>query len=354
MLKRVVVVTPKTMEKNVEEELFNAQTLSETEIKKSFEDFLTKAETLIPYNTLRRICRFSALAMYSNILAAKDSGIVINEKNADCIGSIMNTIYGPLKVTENFLNTLIKSGPQSVSPADFANTVINCATGQVSMHLKIKGVSSTLVGSSGLTYAYEMIRNSKADALFVSAVEEYHQNVEANYSSTVAFSENSVCLLLEDYDHAKARDAKIYGEILGCGIGTDTEQRLKIDSISGTGLKAALANNLDLMATLNKEGYLVSASLPALSDIYEKEIEIMNSFIKIKDIFPWKSIFGEALGVNEVLAAAISALFLSENKFIAYNSAYDIKTLEKDALVISNSCQPGGCWSTIFMKKVIE
>ena len=353
MLKRVVitgvgVITPKTMEKNFNEELFNSQVLSEIEIKRSFEDFLTKAETLISYNTLRRVCRFSALAMYSNILAANDSGIVINEQNSDCIGSIMNTIYGPLKVTENFLNTLIKSGPQSVSPADFANTVINCATGQVSMHLKIKGVSS------GITYAYEMIRNSKADALFVSGVEEYHQNVEVNYSSDVAFSENSVCLLLEDYDHAKARDAKIYGELIGCGIGTDTEQRLKIDAISGTGLKSALTYNQDLMAASNKEGYLISASLPALHDIYEKEIEIMNSFIRIKDVFPWKSIFGEALGVNEVLAVAIGALFLSEDKFIAFNSGYDIKTLEKDALVISNACQPGGCWSTIFMKKVIE
>ncbi len=358
MYSRVVItgvgaVTPKTMGKSLLQELLNAKTSGKKEISKSFGDFLTRAEELIPYNTLRRICRFSALALYSNILAAKDSEIVINEGNSEHIGSIMNTIYGPLKVTEKLLNTLVESGPQNVSPADFANTVINCATGQVSIYLKIKGASSTMVGSSSLTYAYELIRNQKAKALFVSGVEEYHENVEKNYSEKIQFSENSACLVLEDYEHAKARNAKIYAEIIGCGTGTDPEQMERIDVMGGNGLKSAISFAIGSIKEENPEGYLISAVDSELNELYKKEIEIVSSKIKIKDSFSWKNIFGEALGVNEVLAAYIGAIFLNENKFRNNNDNSDAISLGNDALIICNSYQPGGCWSTICMKKVI-
>lgn len=184
--------------------------------KSAIENIDNKLEEFIPYKLIRRMCRFSQLALYSNILCKNDSGLQIDGEN-DRTGSIMNTSYGPLNVTEHFLETLIQSGPQSVSPMDFSNTVNNCATGQVSISMKLKGVSTTLIGSSAVSYAFDLLQNEKANAILVSGVEEYEEHLEQiSAQKGYHMKENSCCILAETFTHAQERNAKIYAEILEC------------------------------------------------------------------------------------------------------------------------------------------
>lgn len=311
-------------------------------------DFMSKAEQRIPFNNLRRMAKYSALALYTHILAKEDSGIEISELNQERIGSIMNTVYGPLKVTESFLKTLITQGPKNVSPNDFANTVINCATGQVSIHYKLKGVSSTLVGSSALAYAVDLIAHGKADALFVSGVEEHHPVVEANYSGNdYTFTENSACLVLESYDHALARQATMYAELVACGLGTDGAQSKRIDALHGEGPQRALRQ---LQSRLNDPPALVDvlwASSPLLADVHEKELSLVQEKFKVRKHWAWKAKFGETLGCNEILPAAIASMLVNHH---ADNR--DRIGGDPDSPVMVMSCQPGGSWSSILLKRV--
>lgn len=191
---------------------------SERETTKDGDFLLDTLEKYIPYKILRRICRFSQLALLSHLICRDDAQIKTEDESVD-IGSVMNTCYGPLNVTEKILNTIIYNGPADVSPMEFSNTVNNCATGQVSIVLKLKGESSTLIGSSAVSYAYDLIHFGKTKAIFVSGLEEENNNLEklaGKYG--VELCENSSCILLESLSHAQARGAHIYAEIKECDV----------------------------------------------------------------------------------------------------------------------------------------
>jgi len=345
----IAAITPFNMDKDTfEKKLF---TLADTPIIHEIENFIVAAEELIPFNTLRRIAEYSALALYAHIQAVADSGLVISKENLEKIGSIMNTVYGPLKVTEGFLNTLIKQGPKQVSPNDFANTVINCATGQVSIFFQLKGISSTLVGSSAINYAYDFIKQGKSTAILVSGVDEYHPIVEANYENlNYPFTENSCCLVLEDHEHAVHRKAKIYAEIIGCGMGTDTAQIKKIDVLNGIGLEVSLESALLSANTAIEHANLIYASSPQLTEVFPKEKSITAKYLPVANGFAWKSKFGESLGCNEIMAAIIACHFFDKKQFINSEEEMVIKPITNKDFIAVNSNQPGGNWSTIILK----
>lgn len=289
-------------------------------------------EHYVPHNLLRRMCRFSQLTLFSNVLCYKDSGIHIKEQS-DRIGSLANTSYGPLSVTESILQTLIDGKPQNVSPMGFSNTVMNCATGQVSMFLGLKGVSSTLVGSSVITYAYDQISNGKADAIFVSGTEEMNSHLqEAMRNNGLTIAENSACILLESYEHATQRNAKIYSEILGCGVHIGEKSALT-DSFSQA---------IETIPYDKKSAYgIFLNSETNMDNAFEQQIEMT------RKSFDCTKLFHRALGASEVISALCAAAFLQSNNFVEnVNCENKICTLDAD-LIVSWCIQHGKCCSTV-------
>lgn len=94
--------------------------------------------------------RFSKLVLAAGTVALRDAGLTVDAANAERVGSILTTVYGPVNVTVKYLNDLVQRGPSQVSPIYFQQTVMNVASGQLSIKYQLKGVSSTLVGSSSV------------------------------------------------------------------------------------------------------------------------------------------------------------------------------------------------------------
>lgn len=288
-------------------------------------NLVDQLEEFVPYRLLRRMCRFSQLALYSNVLCQRDSNLDIKPE-CERIGSIMNTMYGPIQVTERFLNSLIKDGPQNVSPTDFANTVMNCATGQVSMFLNLKGVSTTLVGSSAITYAYDLLKNNKADAIFVSGVEELNENVKRAFQlKDCSISENSYCILLERYEHAIARNAKIYSEIVDTSV--------RCGNISS--LETAVKEVTDKLEMDTKKMSLTVCN----SQIGVDENQIKELGSNFKQLFNGTEKLGYTLGVCEI-ASVLYGILLTNNKIV------------EDNYIVSASVQHGKCCSAVVQRSV--
>lgn len=178
---------------------------------------------------LRRLDRFTQLSLASVRLAVDDAALsTLGEEERT--GSVLTTTHGPFNTTEGYLRTLVESGPNMVSPAQFSSTVTNVATGHISMTYQLKGASSTLTGSSSVTYGLNLLRDQKADVMIAVGAEEYIPTIARAYhklgllgngETGLLIGEGSAALVLESLSHAKARGARIYGEILGYGITCD-------------------------------------------------------------------------------------------------------------------------------------
>lgn len=334
------IVSPNYIGSDLKHFLFNTSNSSLFTLKSEIENLEEQLEEHVPYKLLRRMCRFSEIALYSNILASKDAKLDIKSNN-ERIGSIMNTLYGPLKITEKLLNDLIKGGPQLVSPSDFANTVMNCATGQISMLMGLKGASTTLIGSSAITYAYDLIKYNKADALFVSGVDEFNTNIQkAIENENVDITENAICLLLEEYEYARNRNAKIYSEIISCGIGNGIDYGVQVALNEATkDVELQNKNVYGILSYINKEK----------EDAVKKEIhKITGDF---QGLYECKSVFGETLGATELLSVAIGSLFEADKSFLCNTSETGentrIRELDDESVIMSGCIQRSGCCSII-------
>ncbi len=343
MNKRIVItgigiVSPNYIGSDIKEFLFAIMNNNPEELRSSIKKLDELLEKHVPYSQIRRMGRFSEIALYSNILANMDAAIDITSNN-ERIGSIMNTLYGPLQTTEKLLNDLITGGPQNVSPSDFANTVMNSATGQVSMAMGLKGVSTTLIGSSAITYAYDLIKYNKADAIFVSGVDEFNLNVQ-KANNNISILESGICLLLEEYQHAKNRNAKIYSEIISCGVGFEDE----------TGVKKVLNEVLENVDYKNKTiyGVLSSTDRKRKNEIMKETSEIIKDF---KAVFECEEVFGEPLGAAELLTAVLATSFEASgtmiNNFSSEYAKRELLEMSKGNILVTQCIQRGGCSSIV-------
>jgi 3-oxoacyl-[acyl-carrier-protein] synthase II len=159
---------------------------------------------------------------------------------------------------ENFSRPLLQEGPQAANPAIFPNTVYNAAGGQVAMNVGAIGPASTVTaghaaGASAICYGYDLASGAQADALLCVAADTLTDTVIRAYKELglvagepavsqeggFALAEAGIALLLERASHAKARGARVYGEVLGYGITSDGRGVGKFDR-EGQGLERAM------------------------------------------------------------------------------------------------------------------
>ena len=138
--------------------------------------------------------------------------------------------------TLGFFLPTINGGPSLGNPAIFPNTVYNAAAGQVAMVLGAKGPTSTATamhaaGASALCMAYDLLRAGRADAILCPAVDELPPGVLDVYRALGLFSgpaanrytlaEGGVAVLLERESAARARGARMLGELAGHATASD-------------------------------------------------------------------------------------------------------------------------------------
>jgi 3-oxoacyl-[acyl-carrier-protein] synthase II len=207
------------------------------------QDYLDKKEA-------KRIDRFAQFGIAASKQAVSDAGLVIDELNADRIGVLIGTGVGGLKVLEDQQEVLLTKGPRKVSPFTIPMMIANMAAGLTAIHTGAKGPNSCTVtacaaGSHAIGDAFRLVQRGYATAMicggaeaavtplsfagFCSAKALSTRNDEPNRASRpfdrdrdgFVMGEGAGILILEELEHALARGAKIYGEIVGYGMTCD-------------------------------------------------------------------------------------------------------------------------------------
>ncbi|HEV3480086.1 MAG TPA: beta-ketoacyl-ACP synthase II [Gaiellaceae bacterium] len=197
----------------------------------------------------RRMDRFAQMIVAAAIQARDDSGIDIDAEGHR-IGASIATGIGGLKAFQDCFETLIERGPDRVNPFSIPQIIPNMGAGWVSMYLGTRGPLSsqcTACAASNMAIgeAADAIRLGRADMMLAGGTEAGITRVGiAGFSAMRALSrrndapeeasrpfdagrdgfvmgEAGAVVVLEDLEHAKARDAKIYAELLGYGLSSD-------------------------------------------------------------------------------------------------------------------------------------
>ncbi|WP_069790023.1 beta-ketoacyl-ACP synthase II [Cyanobacterium sp. IPPAS B-1200] len=198
----------------------------------------------------KRMARFSQFAVATSKMALENARLVIDDSNAHDIGIVIGTGVGGLKVMEDQQEILLSKGPGRVSPFLVPTMIANMAAGLTAIHVGAKGpnscpVTACAAGSNAIGDAFRLVRGGYAKAMICGGTEAAVTPLAmAGFASAKAMStrnddpqtasrpfdkdrsgfvmgEGCGILILEEREHALARGANIYAEIVGYGMTCD-------------------------------------------------------------------------------------------------------------------------------------
>jgi len=193
---------------------------------------------------------FIHFGMAAGMQAMQDSGLVVTDENADRIGVIIGSGIGGLPLIEQTHEELTNRGPRRISPFFIPASIINMISGNLSIKYGLKGpnlaiVTACTTGLHCIGSASRMIQYGDADVMIAGGAESSVSPLGiGGFASARALStrnddpatasrpwdkdrdgfvlgEGAGVMVLEEYEHAKARGAKIYAEVLGFGMSGD-------------------------------------------------------------------------------------------------------------------------------------
>ena len=342
----------------------------------------------------RKALRFMGNGSAYNYIAMKealnDSGLKDDQISNISSGMIMGS-GGPS--IENVILAADKTrakSPKRMGPFIVPRTMSSTASATLAVPFKIKGINYTIssaCATSGhcIGNAMEIIQLGKQKIIFAGGSDEVHFAMTAMFDAMTALSSKyndtpekasrpydktrdgfvisggGGVLVLEEYEHAKARGAKIYAELTGYGATSDG-----YDMVAPSGEGAVRCMQMALSTTKNKIDYInTHGTSTPVGDITELKA-VGEAFKDYKPkISSTKSLAGHSLGATSVHEAVYS-LIMMKNKFIAASANiqdmddeaknYPIVTkVEKDVnlnSVMSNSFGFGGTNATLVFEKV--
>lgn len=207
-------------------------------------------EDYIPGKESRHMDTFIHYGMAAGIQAFEDSGLTVTEENADRIGVNIGSGIGGLPMIEKTHAELEKRGPRRISPFFVPSSIINMISGFLSIRYGFRGPNLSIVtacstGLHSIGFAARIIAYGDADVMIAGGAESTVSPLGiGGFASARALSsrnddpatasrpwdkdrdgfvlgEGAGVLVLEEYEHAKARGAKIYAEIVGFGMSAD-------------------------------------------------------------------------------------------------------------------------------------
>jgi 3-oxoacyl-[acyl-carrier-protein] synthase II len=193
---------------------------------------------------------FIHYALAAARFALEDSGLKIDEGNADRVGVVIGSGIGGLPLIESTHQTLLAKGPDRVSPFFIPGLIVNMAAGQVSIHYGAKGPNTSpatacTTGLHAIGDAYRFVQVGEADAMIAGGAEAVitplamagfcamralsTRNGEPEKASRpwdaqrdgFVMGEGCGLVILEELEMAKRRGAPIYAEVVGYGMSAD-------------------------------------------------------------------------------------------------------------------------------------
>ena len=301
-------------------------------------NFLEKKEA-------RRMGAFTHFAIAASDEAIKHSGLVIDDSNAEMIGTYISSGIGDFWAIEREHDKLLSGGPDRVSPFFIPQSIVNLAAGNVSIRHGAKGpntatATACAAGAHAIGDSFRYIERGDADAMICGGAESAITPMSiAGFASMRALSTRNddpkkasrpfdaerdgfVCaegagiIILEELEFAKARGAKIYAEIVGYGMSGDAFHITAPDETGSGPRRVMLKAIKDAGITPEQIGYI---NAHGTSTPYNDKFETM----AIKQAFgehayklavsSTKSLTGHALGAAGGIEAVFSILALHEN-----------------------------------------
>ena len=299
-------------------------------------------EKYIEKRELRKLDIYCQYAIAAAQQAVDDSGILGNI-NEERFGVYIGAGIGGLHSFVNNVTALNEGGPRKVSPFFIPMMIGNIATGNVAIRFKAKGVSLSVMsacatGTHSIGEAFHAIKDGYADAIIAGGTEAViapltiagFQNMKAlstNEDSETAsrpfdknrdgfvMGEGAGMLVLEEYEHAKARGAKIYAEFAGYGNTCDAHHVTAPDP-EGAGLARAIKIAMAEADTTDDDQLYINAhgTSTHLNDLTETMAfkSALGEKAYDANISSTKSMTGHMLGATGAIEAIVSVLTLRD------------------------------------------
>ncbi|MES9825504.1 MAG: beta-ketoacyl-ACP synthase II [Candidatus Thiodiazotropha endolucinida] len=245
-------------------------------------DYIAKKEA-------KKMDKFIHYGIAAGIQAIKDAGLEVTEENAERIGVLIGSGIGGITGIENSYQAYLDGGPRKISPFFVPSSIINMVSGNLSIMYGLKGPNYSIVsacssGAHSIAEAAMMIRHNRTDVMiaggaematspvglggFAAARALSRRNDDPQGASRpwdkdrdgFVLSDGAGVVVLEEYEQAKARGAKIYAELAGIGMNSDA-YHMTAPSVDGSGaakcMELALQDggiNVDEVDYINAHG----------------------------------------------------------------------------------------------------
>ncbi|MCV6614289.1 MAG: beta-ketoacyl-ACP synthase II [Cellvibrionaceae bacterium] len=298
----------------------------------------------LPVKDARKMDPFIQYGMVAGIQAMRDSGLEITEANAPRVGAVIGSGIGGMGSIEDGAKTIAERGPRRISPFFVPGAIINMISGNLSIMYGFRGpnlavVTACTTGTHSIGLAARSIQYGEADAMLAGGAEMATTPVGiGGFAAARALStrnddpqaasrpwdkdrdgfvlgEGAGVMMLEEYEHAKARGANIYAELIGFGMSGDA-YHMTSPPEDGAGAALSMQNaiddaNIDVARInyINAHG----TSTPA-GDVAEclAVKNVMGAAVDQVAVSSTKSMIGHLLGAAGSVEAILSVLAIRD------------------------------------------
>ncbi|MBO0431611.1 beta-ketoacyl-ACP synthase II [Enterococcus sp. DIV0660C] len=318
----------------------------------------------------KRMDMFSIYGIYAALEAIEMSGLEKEKINQDRFGVIVGSGIGGLPTIENQVIRLHEKGAKRVSPMFVPMSIANMAAGNIALRVGAKGICTSIVtacasGTNSIGEAYRNIKHGYSDVILAGGTEATICEMGiAGFAALTALStatdptrgsipfdeerngfvmgEGAGILVIESLEHAKARGAKIYGEIVGYGSNCDA-YHMTAPTPDGSGASKAMKLAMDEAGIQPEEvGYINAhgTSTPANDQAEAKAIQLaLGENFRETYVSSTKSMTGHLLGAAGGIEALATLLAL-EHQFIPPTINVVNQDPEIDLTVVKNDSKP--------------
>ncbi|CAH0539249.1 beta-ketoacyl-ACP synthase II [Vibrio marisflavi] len=295
----------------------------------------------------RKMDLFIQYGIAAGVQALKDSGLEVTEENAARVGVAIGSGIGGLDLIEKGHQALVEKGPRKVSPFFVPSTIVNMVAGNLSIMCGMRGPNIAIstactTGLHNIGHAARMIAYGDADAMLAGGAEKASTPLGiAGFGAARALStrndepqkasrpwdkgrdgfvlgDGAGMVILEEYEHAKARGAKIYCELVGFGMSGDAYHMTSPSEDGSGGALAMEAAMRDAGISGEKVGYVNAhgTSTPAgdVAEIKGIKRALGEEASKQVLVSSTKSMIGHLLGAAGSVEAIITIMSLVDQK----------------------------------------
>ena len=288
-------------------------------------------DTLDEIDEAKEVDRVSKLCLKASKEALDDAGLVIDESNAGRVGVVMGSCVGGVVSVENYVTKGEHADDiNKMTIASIANHVANMAGAKG----VVTNVGNACAASTiSIAYACELIRAGVADAFIVGGADAFasvpfsgflalHALSEQacspfNHSNGITLGEGSGAIIVESYEHAKKRNAKIYCDVLSAGISSDAHH-ITAPRPDGLGQMYAIRQAIEKSGIEPKDVAYVNAHGTGTAKNDEAEFLSLHTIFDEANpdlsVSSTKAMVGHCLGAAGAIEAVFAIKALTENK----------------------------------------